>query len=390
MHELYLRAGHETRIRSGHLWVFSNELQSTPRLPPGSLVRVVSAEGESFGVGLYNPHSLICVRLLGTDEVTDLDVPFFAERLRHALQLRERICKGESMYRLVHGESDLLPGLVIDRYGNYCAVQTLSTGMDQRLPIIVEALRHVLPEIEGIVEKNHSHLRQLEQLPQRQGILYGQVPERFVLEEFGLRVELRLMEGQKTGAYLDQRYHRAVVGRMASGLRVLDCFTYHGGFALHAALHGAREVVGVDSSASALEAARRNAELNQLQAVQFVEADVFTFLGEQVAEGKQWDMVILDPPAFAKSRRHVPAAKRGYGEINRLALLLLPPGGYLVTSSCSHHVFEAVFLEVIFAEATRLKRRLRLLYRGTQPSDHPILLNMPETQYLKFFIFQVL
>jgi 23S rRNA (cytosine1962-C5)-methyltransferase len=294
------------------------------------------------------------------------------------------------MYRLVHGEADLLPGLVVDRYGDYLAVLTFSVGMDLRLPLIVEALRQVVPETKGIVEKNCSRLRDLEQLPQRQRILYGSIPEQLVLEEFGLQLELRLLEGQKTGAYLDQRYHRALTGRLAQGLRVLDCFTYCGGFALHAARHGAQEVLGIDSSARALDCARRNAALNRLEQVRFHEADVFSFLREQVSGGAQWDMVILDPPAFAKSRRHVPAAKRGYAELNRLALLLIPSGGYLVTSSCSHHVFEAVFLEVIFTEAARLGRQLRLLYRGTQPPDHPILLSMPETQYLKFFLFAVL
>lgn len=389
MQEVRLRPGHEERVRRGHLWVFSNELQELPRISPGSLVRVRSCTGDSFGVGLYNPHSLITVRLLQT-EAEELDVEFFAERIERALTLRQRLCPGESMYRLVYGEADFLPGLIVDRYGDYLAVQTLSIGMDLRLPLIVEALRHVMPQVRGIVEKNHSRLRELEQLPQRQSILYGTVPEQLVLEEFGLQLEVRLLEGQKTGAYLDQRYHRALTGRLARGLRVLDCFTYCGGFALHAGLHGAAEVLGIDSSASAVECARRNAALNGLHHVHFHEADVFAFLREQVSRGARWDMVILDPPAFAKSRRHVPAAKRGYAELNRLALSLIPPGGYLVTSSCSHHVFEAVFLELIFTEAARLGRQLRLLYRGTQPPDHPILLSMPETQYLKFFLFAVL
>ncbi len=384
-----MRSGHDHRVRGGHLWVFSNELQELPRLQPGSIVRVLSARGESFGTGIYNPHSLIAVRLLRS-EVEELTVDFFAERIAQALALRQRLCPGEAAYRLVHGEADLLPGLVVDRYGDYLAVQTLAVGMDQRLPLIVEALRSVVPQTQGIVEKNHSRLRELERLPQRQGILWGTIPERMLIEEFGVRFEVSLLEGQKTGAYLDQRYHRALTGRLATGLRVLDCFTYHGGFALHAARHGAREVLAVDSSASALEAARRNAELNGADQVRFQEADVFDVLRRFVAEGQRWDMVILDPPAFAKSRRHVPSAKQGYAEINRLAMLLLPPGGYLVTSSCSHHVFEAVFLEVIFGEAARLGRQLRMLYRGTQPPDHPILLSMPETQYLKFFIFHVL
>jgi len=210
------------------------------------------------------------------------------------------------------------------------------------------------------------------------------------VEEFGIRLELSLLEGQKTGAYLDQRYHHVIAGRWARGLRVLDCFTHQGGFALHAAANGAREVLGVDSSAFAVECARRNAQLNGLSQLQFVEAEVFEFLRQQRQENARWDMIILDPPAFAKSRRHVPAAKRGYAELNRLAMELLPEGGFLVTSSCSHHVFEAVFLEVLHGEAAALGRQLQLLYRGTQPPDHPILLSMPETQYLKFFIFQVL
>ena len=390
MYELRLRAGHDSRVRSGHLWVFSNEVSELPRtIPPGALVRVRTARGESVGTGIYNPHSLICVRLLG-GEVEKLNLEFFCERLRRALELRQRLCPGEAMYRLVHGEADLLPGLVVDRYGEYLALQTFSIGMEQRLELIVEALRTVLPETKGIVEKNLSRLRELEGLPQRQRVLFGTIPQWLPVEEFGIRLELSLLEGQKTGAYLDQRYHHVIAGRWARGLRVLDCFTHQGGFALHAAANGAREVLGVDSSAFAIECARRNAQLNGLSQLQFVEAEVFEFLRQQRQENARWDMIILDPPAFAKSRRHVPAAKRGYAELNRLAMELLPEGGFLVTSSCSHHVFEAVFLEVLHGEAAALGRQLQLLYRGTQPPDHPILLSMPETQYLKFFIFQVL
>ncbi|MCS7170575.1 MAG: class I SAM-dependent methyltransferase, partial [Candidatus Kapabacteria bacterium] len=266
MYELRLRIGHERRVRSGHLWVFSNELQELPRLTPGSLVRVLSPSGESYGVGLYNPHSLIAVRLLRA-EAEELTVDFFTERLEQAFVLRQRLCPDEVMYRLVHGEADLLPGLIVDRYGDYLAIQTLSVGMDARLPTIIQALHAVLPEVHGIVEKNCSRLRELEQLPQRQSVLSGKIPERLVLEEWGVQLELRLLEGQKTGAYLDQRYHRALTGRLAYGLRVLDCFTYHGGFALHAAYHGAQVVLGIDSSATAIECAQRNADLNKLSQV---------------------------------------------------------------------------------------------------------------------------
>jgi 23S rRNA (cytosine1962-C5)-methyltransferase len=299
----------------------------------------------------------------------------------------------------VFGESDFLPGLVIDRYSDaeadYFVLQTLSVGMDMRKDTICEALRSVFPNTKAIIEKNNSALRKHDGLDQRESVLWGEVPEKIQMTENGVVSALSLMEGQKTGYFLDQKLNRLKVKELASGLRVLDCFTNQGGFALHAALGGAVSALGLDSSASAIERCRTNAQVNKVDEKTTFEceevldylhaaADRFTTSGERL-----WDMIILDPPAFAKSRAQVPQAKRGYAKINRMALRILPPGGFLVTGSCSHHVSEETLLGVIQEEAQRERRRLRLVFRGGQSPCHPVLASMPETAYLKFFVFEV-
>ncbi len=401
MTALTVKNRHNTRLRAGHLWVFSNELESIPTdLPAGSLVEVRSAGGHSYGTALFNPNSLIAARLLVSD-AQELDVAFFAQRLGEAFALRQRIFPHESSYRLVFGESDFLPGLVIDRYSDgstgsdYFVLQTLSVGMDIRKDTIVEALRTVFPQTKAIIEKNNSALRKHDGLDQRESVLWGEVPTEIQMTENGVLSALSLMEGQKTGYFLDQKLNRLKVKELSKGLRVLDCFTNQGGFALHAVAGGAVSALGLDSSLSAIERCRLNAERNGMEGRAIFEceevldylhaaAERFTTSGE-----KLWDMIILDPPAFAKSRAQVPQAKRGYAKINRMALRILPRGGFLVTGSCSHHVSEETLLGVIQEEAQRERRRLRLVFRGGQSPCHPVLASMPETEYLKFFIFEV-
>lgn len=373
----------------GHLWVFSNEIAAMPALPSGEIVRVESADGESFGTGLFNPASLIAVRLLQSDDDV-VDRAFFVDRFESARRYRERLLCNEQAYRFVFGESDFVPGLIIDRYGDYFALQVLSAGMEQRLPSIVEALRSVFPEAKGIVEKNNSQLREREGLELREGVLWGDIPEEVIIEENGILYGINLLQGQKTGYFLDQKLNRKRVQELAKGLRVLDCFTNQGGFALNAAKGGAAHVLGLDSSAQAVERCRRNVELNGFSGVEFAEEEVFAYLQRAVAAKEQWDMVILDPPAFTKSRKQVRAAQRGYEKINRLGLQLLPSEGLLVTGSCSHHISEELFLSVVYEQALREGRQLRLVFRGNQAPDHPVLFSMPETLYLKFFIFEVL
>lgn len=401
MTSLTVKNRHNTRLRAGHLWVFSNELESIPTdLLAGSLVEVRSAGGHSYGTALFNPNSLIAARLLVSD-AQELDVAFFAQRLGEAFALRQRIFPHESSYRIVFGESDFLPGLVIDRYSDgttgsdYFVMQTLSVGMDIRKDVIVEALRTVFPQTKAIIEKNNSALRKHDGLDQREGVLWGAVPTEIQMTENGVLSALSLIEGQKTGYFLDQKLNRLKVKELSKGLRVLDCFTNQGGFALHAVAGGAVSALGLDSSLSAIERCRLNAERNGMEGRALFEceevldylhaaAERFTTSGERL-----WDMIILDPPAFAKSRAQVSQAKRGYAKINRMALRILPRGGFLVTGSCSHHVSEETLLGVIQEEAQRERRRLRLVFRGGQSPCHPVLASMPETEYLKFFIFEV-
>ena len=381
-----LKANGHKRVRNGHLWVFRDELAVHDSIDTGELVRVVTDYDYDLGVGLYHSTSQIAVRLLAAPIFDEVLVE---KRLRAALDMRERLFSPETAYRLVFGESDGLPGLIIDRYGEYCAMQFLSAGMDMRRDMIVSAVRRVLPDLRGIIAKNDSRLRVKEGLPLGTEVLFGDIPPHIDMVENGIRYAVSLSGGQKTGYFLDQRVNRRFVGSLAQNLRVMDCFTNQGGFALNAALGGAREVLGVDSSASAIEACAHNASLNNLSQCSWHVADVFDDLKARVALKESWDMIILDPPAFTKSKAQVSQAKRGYAEINRQALKLITNGGYLVSASCSHHVDDEVLLQVIIEESRRVNRRLTLVYRGGQSPCHPVYLPMPETQYLKFFVFRV-
>lgn len=388
MTALHLKKHHDRRIQSGHPWVFSNELTEIPPVAPGSIVEVFSHAGKSYGSGLYNPNSLIAVRLLG-EKVREVSTSFFIERIGKAQQLRKQIMMGEISYRLVFGESDFLPGVVIDRFGDYFSLQILSAGMDSQLSNIIEALLHLFPETKGIIEKNTSHLRQLEGLELREGIVYGSVPDAIEIIENGVRISLSLVGGQKTGYFLDQKHNRVRLREISKELRVLDCFCNQGGFVLNAGVGGAKEVLGIDSSETAIAAATHNTKINNLSNVSFQKADVFEFLASEVRNKSSWDCIVLDPPSFTKSKKNVGAAKKGYAEINKLALQLLKKGGILVSASCSQHIYEDTLLEIIHSEAVKLNTPIRLIYKGGQSPDHPIIVGMPETQYLKFFMFAV-
>ncbi len=391
MDTLTIKRMHDERIKNGHLWIFSNELVDIPKtIAPGSIVRVKNSRGDDFGQALFNPNSLITARLLLYKEQTPISVAFFVERLQKALLRRKKLLGSEECYRLAFGESDLLPGLVVDIYGKYASVQTLSFGMDLLLPDIISALTTVFPALKGIVEKNKSSLRDLEGLEPREGVIWGNVPDEIIVKENNFVYSVQLIEGQKTGLYLDQKLNRRVVEQLSSGLRVLDCFTNQGGFALHASRGGATYSLGVDSSKKAIERCLENARTNNSTNIEFQVQEVFAFLDKQLETNQKWDMIILDPPSFTKSKKNVPEARRGYERINRVALCLIEPGGYLVTASCSHHIFEDVFLEIITQAAEKEGRQLQLVHRGMQSPDHPILLSMPQTKYLKFYIFQVL
>lgn len=381
-----LKRNADKRIKFGHLWVFSNEISHHLQVESGSLVEVKDAEGKSYGYGFYNPNSLIAVRLLRSQTMPDLD--FFINRISDAKKLRENLIGDLAMVRLVFGESDLLPGLIIDKYSDYFAMQVLSAGMEKNKDLIVEAIRKVFPEAKGIIEKNDTKLREIEGLELTSKILFGEIPDTFISNELGVKLELSIIEGQKTGYFLDQKFNRQFVRNISKGLRVLDCYTNQGGFALNAGLGGASKIAAIDCSEIALDCVRKNAELNGLN-IETIKADVADYLTQAVSRGEQWDLIILDPPAFAKNRKSVPKARAAYAKINRLAMKMLSPGGYLVASSCSHHIFEDVFEELIYRESCKLGKQLKLIFRGGQSPDHPILMSLPETKYLKFFVFQV-
>ncbi|MEW6509934.1 MAG: class I SAM-dependent rRNA methyltransferase [Bacteroidota bacterium] len=386
--QVLLRNKEEGRILAGHPWAFSNEIRETRGNPEaGDVVELVAANGLTLGVGLYNPHSLIAFRMLST-RIEDINREFFLGRIATARDLRERLYPGETTYRLVHGEGDFLPGLVIDRFNDHLAVQTYSVGMEKRLQLVCDVLRELFVPA-SIVARNDSRLRTLENLPLERNVLYGEVAPT-IIEERGLRYSVDLRDGQKTGFFLDQRENRGALERFCSGARVLDGFCNDGGFALSAARGGAREVVGIDVSADSIARARANAQLNGITAARFEAGDMFEVLPRLAASGERFDVMILDPPSFTRSKRNVQAAKKGYRDLHCAAFPLLPPGAILLTSCCSHHILPEVFREVVDDAARRSGRRLQLLeWRGASP-DHPTLPGVPETLYLKAGIFRVL
>jgi len=385
---LVLRKNQDRRVRAGHPWIFSNEVSRIEGAPaPGDLVEVEDARGAFLGRAYYNPQSLICARLLtrGRDEI---DADLFVKRLERALRLREAALPGERALRLVYGESDFLPGLVVDRYGEHLSVQVLTLGMEIRQDLVREALERVFAP-RGVVRAADSPLRALEGLPLERGVWWGEVPERVDVEVEGFRVEADLLGGQKTGLFLDQRLNRRLAEARAAGRRVLDLFCYQGEWALHAARGGAAAVLAVDSSEPALAAAARNLERNGFaQRVTLQRGDVFEVLRGLERAGERFGLVVLDPPALVKSRRHLAAGARGYRELNRAAMVLLEEEGSLVTCSCSHHLDDPLFRQVLLEAARAAHRPFRLVDWRGEPPDHPQLLAVPETHYLKCAVLQ--
>lgn len=370
------------RAASGHPWIFASDVTDRADAAPGDAVKVVSPRGRPIGIAHYSSLSQITLRLL-SDRPESIDREFFKRRLITAIAHRERVVQDSNACRLVFSEGDLLPGLIVDRYGAYLVLQTLNQGMDRARDLIAHCLNELLAPA-GIVARNDAMVRKLEGLALETVILSGDIPERAAIEMNGLKLAADLLHGQKTGVYLDQRENYLAVRRWAGG-RVLDCFTSTGGFALHAAQRAA-SVDAIDSSPSALEFAALNASTNGITNVQFRQADVFEFLAGM---DRRYSMVVLDPPAFAKSRKTLDDAARGYKEINLRALRLLEPGGVLVTCSCSHHLSEAAFFQIVAEAALDAGKTLRVLERRTQAADHPILLTVPETHYLKCLILEV-
>ncbi len=355
------------------------------RAKAGEAVRVADPKGRILGTAHWSSSSQISLRMLSREEETP-DRAFFGRRIAAALEYRRRVVTDSDAYRLVYGEADLLPALVVDRYADWLVVQTLDQGMDRAKAEIVAALE-ALAAPKGIVERNDAPVRRRENLPLVSGVLSGETPETVEIRMNGLTLRADLLKGQKTGVYLDQRENYLAAAAAARG-RALDCFTSSGGFALHLA-RTCESVEAADSSAPALEIAERNREANGIGNVTFREANVFDLLPSLRAAGRTYGTIVLDPPAFAKSRESLEGAVRGYKEINLRALQLLDPGGLLVTCSCSHHLSEAMLLELVAEAALDAGRTLRVLERRTQARDHPILLTVPETHYLKCLLLEV-
>ena len=389
MLSIRLKRGEERRLRSGHPWVFSNEIAETRgEREAGVAAEICDAGGAYLGTGYYNPHSLIAARILSRTR-EDIDTPqFFRTRFEEALAYRQAIYPGLTTFRLIHGEGDRLPGLVVDKYGDYLSVQFLTWGMERRRELVVAALRDLFHPL-GIVARNDVAVRGLEGLPETVEVLDGLSPDVVEMEEHGLRFRVDLISGQKTGHFLDQKDNHLLLRELAPGKEVLDCFSYSGSWGVHAAFFGAKQVTCVDISPRAVALARENARLNEVDStMEFETVDAFERLRSLKGEGRRFDVVVMDPPAFVKSKKALREAEKGYLTINRRAMELLRPGGYLITCSCSFHMGRETFREVLTRAAAQAGRTMRLITARTQAPDHPILLAVPETEYLKCVVLQ--
>lgn len=386
----------ERSLRNRHPWVYADEVLSADRAyENGDVVDVRSVKGKWLGAGFVNDHSKIRVRLLSHNPNDSYDDAFFARRLRYAVDYRQAVMGNDfDACRLVFGEADGLPGLTVDRFGDVLVSQCLCLGMERRKGKIYRELIGILDargvKISALYERNDAAVREKEGLAQGKGFAFGSGSGRVLITENGIQYDVDYINGQKTGFFLDQKYNRSAVARIAKGRRVLDLFTHTGAFGLNCAKAGAEKVTSVDISAEALESAKRNAALNGLS-VDYVQADVFEFLTKAAEEKRRdCDLIILDPPAFTKSGTTLKSAIRGYKEINLKAMKLLPRGGYLATCSCSHFMTDELFRKMLADAARDADVSLKQIEARQQGPDHPILWDVPETDYLKFYIFQVI
>ena len=373
------------RVASGHPWIFSSDVQDRGEAQPGSAVRVVDNRGKVLGTAHYSSTSQITLRMLSS-RVEEINRAFLRRRIEEAYRFRKQVVSDSDSYRLVHAEGDLLPGLIVDRYSDWFSVQLLDQGMDALADEIAAVLLDLFAP-QGVLARNDAATRAKENLSLQVKVLAGEIPPVVPLKINGLTLQADLVGGQKTGVFLDQRENYRAIQKWAHG-RALDCFTGSGGFALHLA-SVCESVEAVDSSANAIAGAKENAVQNGLTNIEFRESNVLEYLPHLVAGRRQYDIVVVDPPAFTKSRAAVEGAARGYKEVNLRALRLLGPGGILVSCSCSHHMSEAHLLQVLADAALDTGKQLRVLERRTQAQDHPILLTVPETHYLKCLVLQV-
>lgn len=389
MTKVFLKKKIQNRVLLGHPWIFGNEVgQIEGEVNPGDIVDVFNHTGVFVGRGYINPQSQILVRLLTRDRQEQINEEFFLNRLHKAWEYRKKIGYVENC-RLVFGEADELPALIIDKFNDYLVIQTLALGMERWKPAIVDALQQIFSP-KGIYERNDVPVRELEGLQQQKGFLSAPFDTNIIINENGLRFHVDIENGQKTGYFLDQQDNRRAIQHIVKGADVLEAFCYTGTFSCHAGHYGAKSVLGLDISEHAVATARRNAELNNLQdTCKFMAVNAFDQLKQWTKEDKKFDVVILDPPAFTKSRENIQKAITGYKEINLRGMKLLKPGGFLVTASCTNLVDPNMFLETIDLAAKDARKKLRQVTFQTQAQDHPILWNIENTTYLKFLIVEV-
>ncbi|MBQ8506180.1 MAG: class I SAM-dependent rRNA methyltransferase [Clostridia bacterium] len=383
-----LRKTRETRVRGGHPWIYASEIEKVEgAFENGDIVDVQDFRGKYIGRGFYNPQSQISLRILTRND-EPCDRAFFAKRIQDAWDYRKLCCDPNSC-RLIYSESDFLPGLVVDKYNDVLVLQSLSLGIERIKDMIADLLMEIV-EPAGIWERSDVPVRRLEGMEQTTGLLRGEVPDLVEMKENGIIFGVDVKNGQKTGFFLDQKENRAAIAPFCKDAKVLDCFCHNGSFSLHAAKFGAKDVLGVDISEDALVVARENAARNKLTNVRFEAHNCFDLLRELTDAGEQFDLVILDPPAFTKNKAALQSALRGYKEINLRGLKLVRPGGFLVTCSCSQHVVTEMFQNMVNEAARDAKKRIRMVEYRTQGKDHPLLPQSIETKYLKTMILQVL
>ncbi len=371
--------------RSGHPWIYKDDLEKSEEELSGSIVSVSDYAGAFSGKAFYNSKSKIALRFITARDI-EIDKGFWFERIKDAFARRKKVVTNANAYRIAHAEADYLPSLIIDRYDEHLAIQTLSAGMDKIKDVIVEILVELLRP-KSIIARNDVTARTLEGLPEEKGVLYGNPPKKIEAYEGEIKYLVDVLNGQKTGAYLDQRGNRIAAEKYAKG-KALDCFAYQGLFSLHIARY-ADEVIAVESSAQALKVLEENAKLNKLTNIKTQDGNVFDVLKSYQKEAAQFDLIVLDPPAFAKSKRDLEDAVRGYVDINFRSMKLLSKGGHLITCSCSYNLSEAGFYEIIKEALKESKRDARLIEKRIQPPDHPILVNFPESNYLKCLILEM-
>ena len=382
----------ESSILLGHPWIYGTEILKRDNINNGEIVDVLNNKEKYLGTGFYNNNSKITIRLLSRNTNDLFDYEFFKRRIKYAYEMRKQVMNDLNSFRLIYGEADGFPGLTVDKFNNILVTQTLSLGIEARKDLIFKALVEVLEEdnidINGIYERNDVDVRLLEGLTEYKGWYQNKVAEtKIEIVENGIKYIVDFENGQKTGYFLDQKYNRLKVREFAKGKTVLDCCTHTGSFAMNAYIGGAKRVVALDISEKALEDSKRNFDLNHMQ-IETICSDVFEYL-ESISNKKLYDFIILDPPAFTKSRKTINQALKGYQELNYLAMKALPRGGYLVTASCSHFAYEELFKEAIFKASLKANVQLKQLYISGPSPDHPELIGVSETKYLKFFIFQV-